>query len=348
MGNRIKIALISDNLTEIALKKIADIRIITPNNYKSILESKKWRADFLFVESAWRGYRNMWKYKIASFPFTPQKGILRKLYKKYYLSQGNKKLQEVVLSAKKSGIPTVFWNKEDGVHFNRFIESAKLFDHIFTVDENMIPKYKSMLPSTTTVNSLMFAVEPSLHNFTGFNFKYNMVNFVGSYSQHIHSRRREWQDMMFNAVTAVGLDLVIFDRNSDRKSEKYRFPRHSNRVVYPAVPYSKTAQIYNDYYISLNVNTIENSATMFSRRLVEIIACGGVAITNPSPAIEKYFADYCFVVNSIDETINILEYLKGGISNSDLKRVERGAKYILENHTWKNRLMEIVTILITK
>jgi len=175
MGNRIKIALISDNLTEIALKKIADIRIITPNNYKSILESKKWRADFLFVESAWRGYRNMWKYKIASFPFTPQKGILRKLYKKYYLSQGNKKLQEVVLSAKKSGIPTVFWNKEDGVHFNRFIESAKLFDHIFTVDENMIPKYKSMLPSTTTVNSLMFAVEPSLHNFTGFNFKYNMV-----------------------------------------------------------------------------------------------------------------------------------------------------------------------------
>jgi len=325
----LKIALIADELTNSSLKIEINIKYVTPLNYKIIF--KFWKPDFLFVESAWQGYKNKWKFKIASYPEYPKRN--------------NKRLQNVVAYAKKLGIPTVFWNKEDGIHFNRFIDSAKLFDYIFTVDENCIPRYKTLVDKNTIVNTLMFAVQSKFHYFDGFNFKYNSVNFVGSYSTHIHDRRRVWQDMMFESVSKLKLKLVIFDRNSKRKSSNYRYPKLQNLQVKSAVNYENTAKIYRDYLISLNVNTIEDSPTMFSRRLIEIIACGGIAITNPSPAVDNYFKDYCYIVHNKEELEVLLLKLMNGLSDNDYNKLEAGAEYIRINHTWTHRLKEISNII---
>lgn len=324
-----KIALIADELTSTCLSHEANIRCVMPLNYKLLL--RFWKPDFLFVESAWHGRRNAWKFKIAAYPDHPKRN--------------NKTLQKVVNYAKALGIPTVFWNKEDGVHFDRFIESAKLFDHIFTVDENCIPKYRTVVDDNVKVNTLTFAVSVKIHNFTGFDFKYNRANFVGSYGHHVHDRRRMWQDMIFGAASKTSLGLSVYDRNSSRKSANYRFPKLPCMDVKPAIKYAYTAQIYKDYLVSLNVNTIEDSATMFSRRLVEIIACGGIAVTNPSPAVERYFKDYCYVVHSQEEVEELFERLKNGPSDTDLERARAGAEYIAREHTWAHRLEEICSLV---
>lgn len=248
-------------------------------------------------------------------------------------------------NAKRFNIPTVFWNKEDGVHFDRFIESAKLFDHIFTVDANCIPRYREHVDSHVTVNSLMFAVQPKFHYFSGFHFKYSRANFVGSYSHHVHERRRIWQDMIFDAASVTGLGLSVYDRNSSRKSANYRVQVLPNMDVKPAVLYEQTAQIYKDYLVSLNVNTIEDSETMFSRRLIEIIACGGIAVTNPSPAVERYFKDFCHVVHDKEEAVELFNRLKFGHSSEDLERAKTGAEYVAREHTWGHRLQEICNVI---
>lgn len=324
-----KIALISDELTYASLQKETKIKAITPTNYKVIL--KAWKPDFLFVESAWHGYQNKWKYKIASYYYRPWRN--------------NRRLKELVTYAKEHHIPTVFWNKEDGVHFDRFIDSAKLFDHIFTVDKNCIPKYRAIVDKKVTVNTLMFAVQPSIHNFTGFHFKYNAANFLGSYSHHIHSKRRVWQDMMFKASSLADIPLTIFDRNSNRRSKKYRFPKLQNMEIKPAITYIETAQVYKDYLISLNVNTIEDSETMFSRRLIEIIACGGIAVTNNTKAVQKIFKDYCYVVENENEMVELFNRLKDGPSEEDLQRAKAGTEYVSREHTWAHRLQEISQVI---
>lgn len=324
-----KIAFIADELTGISLAYEANVCFVTPLNYKLIL--RFWKPDFLFVESAWHGRRNVWKFKIAAYPDHPKRT--------------NNALQKVVSYAKSLGIPTVFWNKEDGVHYERFIESAKLFDHIFTVDENCIPKYRARVDENVTVNTLMFAVQAQIHNFTGFNFKYNQANFVGSYSTHLHDRRRMWQDMIFQAASDTSLGLKVYDRNSARKSSTYRYPVFENMEIKPAVRYSDTAQIYKDYLVSLNVNTIEDSGTMFSRRLAEIIACGGIAVTNPSPAVDRYFKSYCHIVATEEEARALFERLKHGPSPEDLLRARDGADYIAREHTWTHRLKEICDVI---
>lgn len=325
-SDALRIALITDELTSECLSYEGRVANVTPLNYRWVL--RFWRPDFLFVESAWTGARNAWKYKIANYPDKPR--------------TSNDALKKVIAYARDRGIPCIFWNKEDGVHFNRFVKSAVLFDHVFTVDENCLEKYRSVLPAGAKVNVLTFPVQERMHNFNGFNFKSNSTNFVGSYSRHIHDRRRDWQHMMFQACVDTGMGITVYDRNSGRKSNNYRYPESFGIVVKPAVSHARTSQIYKDYLVSFNVNTVEDSASMYSRRLVEILACGGIAVTNASPSVERYFKDYCYAVSGIEETRDLLGRLKHGPAREDLDRAEAGARYVRAEHSWAKRL-ELVT-----
>lgn len=319
-----KLYLISDNLTCQSLL-LEDI---------DIQESWWWLRNknkpILFVESAWNGYQDKWKFQIAAYPDYPERN--------------NDKLVRLVEKAKSKGIPTVFWNKEDSVHFDRFIDSAKHFDHIFTVDANCVERYRAVVPASTTVDVGMFPIQPKIHHYQGFNFKYLEANFIGSYSKHIHDKRRNRQEMLFHAAKQAGLPVTIFDRNSERKSDNYRYPVDEFSLkVMPAVDYAQTADIYRQYLVSLNVNTIEDSPTMFSRRVVEILACGGILVTTPSMAVDRLFSEYCYVVQSADEATELLARLKHGPSLQDLERAKAGSDYVLSHFTWHQFLQKIQT-----
>lgn len=324
----LRIALVADELTGASLEHEARVLHVTPLNYRWVLKMR--RPDVLLVESAWHGARQSWKYRIAAYPDEPRRT--------------NRTLANMVAYARDLGIPTIFWNKEDGVHFERFIDSARLFDHIFTVDENCIPRYRAVVGPEVTVNTLLFAVQPATHSFSGFGFKHMRSNFVGSYSRHIHGGRRKWQDMFFGAAVETGLGVTAVDRNSGRKAAHYRYPQLPDLEVLPALAHAQTARIYKDYLVSLNVNTIEDSATMFSRRLVEILACGGIAVTNPSPAVAHYFEEYCHVVRTPEEAHALFGRLRHGPDAHDLERARAGAEFVLREHTWAHRLEEILAV----
>ncbi|MBN3823112.1 glycosyltransferase [Burkholderia sp. Ac-20384] len=323
------IALVADGLTSSSL--VFDGRIIPlgPRDYHWRLAFA--RPDYLLVESAWSGLRDKWKYRIAAYPDHPERN--------------NHALVRLVAAARDRGIPTVFWNKEDSVHFDRFVNSAKLFDHVFTVDANAVPRYKAVMGEHASVHTLMFAIQPRTHGFTGFDFKFRRANFVGSYSSEVHARRRTWQDTLFGAACRSGLGLTVVDRNSNRKAAHYRFPVLDGLDVRHALQHEQTAQMYRDYVVSLNVNTVEDSPTMFSRRLVEILGCGGIAVTTPALSVDTMFADFCHVVRSDEEAGELFARLCGGPSRDDLERARAGAAHVAQHHTWQHRLRQIEEVL---
>lgn len=323
----LKIALIADELTRSCLKPECKLLQITPLNYKLAL--KFWRPDLLFVESAWQGRRNAWKFKIAAYPDYPQRS--------------NAALRKVVDYARELDIPCVFWNKEDCIHFERFIDSAALFDFIFTVDVNCVERYRQRIDRDVVVTPLPFAIQPKIHHPGSEGYKYRRACFMGSYSRHIHTRRRQWQDMLFNAASEIG--LTVFDRNSDRKSINYRYPPLPGLEVRKAVSHEQTAQVYRDYMVCLNVNTMEDSPTMFSRRLIEIIGCGGLAVTTPALAVDTYFRDYCHVVACEGEARELFKALKEGWRPQEHAMTRAGADYVLRTHTWAHRLDTILDVV---
>jgi spore maturation protein CgeB len=324
----LKIALISDCLTSGSLSFNANVVLLTPfSRYYSL---KFHRFNFLLVESAWDGWRGKWKYGISSYPNHPWRN--------------NKKLQDLVCRAKDLGIPTVFWDKEGSVHFERFIDSASLFDIILTVDENCLPRYRERLRHNVKLDVMPFAIQPIFHHPSSNLPNIRRANFVGSYSHHIHDSRRLWQNTMFRSCQSLG--LTVYDRNSDRKATHYRYPPMPWMDIRPSVPNARTADIYREYAVSLNVNTVDNSPTMFSRRLIEIVACGGFAVTNPSTSVDRYFKDYVQVVHNEEECREVLNRVaRDGLSKIDRDRALAGAEYVLQNHTWAHRLKQIAEIV---
>lgn len=317
-----KIAIISDSLT------LSSLELCNVQLTSSFISRFLWNSqiDFLLVESAWQGYKNRWKYKIASYPDQPE--------------HTNKKLVRLVQTAKDKGIPTVFWNKEDSIHFDRFIDSAKHFDHIFTVDQNCVERYRAVVPPKTTVDVAMFPVQPRIHNYQGLNFQKYEANFMGSYN--LHDKRRQRQFMLFNAAKTAKLPINIFDRYSESTIKHYQYPKDEfDLIMHSSVEYQKTADIYRKYLVSLNVNTVEDSPTMFSRRVVEVLACGGILVSTPSLAMEKLFKDYCYLVYNEEEAVELFSRLKYGPTKRDLEMARAGADFVLNNFTWRQFLQKI-------
>lgn len=321
------VALIADELTRTCLRHECRVLDLTPDNGARVLARA--RPELLFVESAWQGWRNNWKFRIAAYPDHPERN--------------NRELAHLADTARALGIPTVFWNKEDDVHFDRFIASAKLFDAIFTVDASCVDRYRAVVGDGVHVGALPFAVQPAIHSFTGIDEAARRgASFVGSYSRHIHDARRERQDMLLEAAAGT-LGLTVYDRNSDRRGGHYRYPAFAGLKVHSKVSYARTAAVYKSHLASLNVNTIENSPTMFSRRLIEILACGGLAVSTPALAIENLFKDYCHVVEDAQAARELFARLaRDGYSARDREMMRAGAEHVLAHHTWAHRLETVL------
>ncbi len=324
----VKIALVSDILTRECLAPECELVDIPSRGFRRMLADA--RPDMLLVESAWHGIADSWRFRIASYPG--------------HLWRNTRRLRKLVACARDMGIPTVFWNKEDRVHFHRFIDVARLFDHVLTVDAGCVERYREVMGADASVGVLPFPVQPRIHHFKGFDFKHHTADFVGSYSHHIHDGRREWQDMAFGAALSTGLGLTVFDRNSNRASGIYRYPEQPGMVVRPAVSQAGTAQIYRDYLVSLNVNTVRDSQTMYSRRLVEILACGGIAVTSPAHSVDALFSDYCHVVGTGEEAAELFDRLKHGPDARDLERARAGAEHVAAHHSWRQGLERILSV----
>ena len=320
-----KVLFIGDELTQKSLNTLKkDIKFKYSCNTFSLRN-----INLIIVESCWRGYKDKWRYKIANYPDYP--------------GRNNVELRKLLELADKYNIPAVFWNKEDSAHFNRFIDSASLFKYVLTVDENCVERYQAILGNSVKVGVLPFAVQPKFHHPTDFPPHYNESLFVGSYSHHIHNARQQWQDMAFTAASPYGLTIV--DRNSDRKSDVYRYPDLPNMTIKPAVPYDQTGELFRQYSHCLNVNTVTDSPSMFSRRLIEIMACGRLAVTNPSLSVSTRFEGMCEVIDSKEQADELFAQLSKGYTKQQIEMMRYASDHVLQNYTYDQWIKHIVEFI---
>lgn len=329
---KLKVALVSDYFTADCLSAECSIRILNPRNYQEVIST--WKPDLLFVESVFHGLGGAWRYELAKQSRLIRLRTPRTIYK-------------LVQFAKDQGVPTVFWNKDDGAYFEHFIDVAKAFDYVFTTDSDCLPRYRARLGPDVPVNTLSMPYQPAFHHFTGFDFTRKEGCFTGSYYRRILSERRRFLDMIFGACEDAQMYLNAYDRNHDRLSRhiEFRFPRSTHLRVHGQVPHRETGRIYKEHVMCLNVNSVTDSDTMCSRRLLEILASGGIAVTNPGRAVDRYFRDYCHVVHSREQASELFARLRQGPTTQDCERAAAGAAYVRRFHTWEHRLQELADVV---
>jgi spore maturation protein CgeB len=286
------------------------------------------RIDFLFVESAWNGNSGSWQYQLtgASGP-----GV---------------ELVRLVEWCRGHGIPTVFWNKEDPPHYDDFLPTAKLFDHVFTSDSDRIPDYVRDL-GHDRVGTLPFAAQPAIHNPVrpGHGWHSRGVAFAGMYFAHKYPQRRGQMDMLLGAAMTEartgGAELEIFSRQLGG-DKKYQFPEPFDKHVVGSLSYAQMLTAYRAYKAFLNVNSVIESPSMCARRIFEITASGTPVVSTPSAAISRFFEDdEVLVAAAKPEAENLLRMLT---SNAEFNErvVHKAQRRIWGEHTYAHRAESIL------
>lgn len=267
---QMSVALVSDEFTHSSLQPECHIVLPHPDTWKTQLDSQ--RVDALLVESAWEGNDGSWRGKVG-----------------YYDDESFKDLRKMVEYCRKQGIPTIFWNKEDPVHFNRFRLTAKIFEHVFTTDAGTINDYFTHRGShNSTIGSLPFWAQARLHNpLPGRQPAKHTVAYGGTYYGDRYPERSRVLGTLLNAISPYG--ITIYDRQANREDSPYRFPEALRNHVQGGLSYPDMVQAYKAHPVHLNVNSVTESPTMYSRRVVELAASGTPVISGPGLGVDSVF-----------------------------------------------------------
>ncbi|RRW20048.1 FkbM family methyltransferase [Stutzerimonas stutzeri] len=312
---QLKIACIMDDFTYGSYQPEAQLQQLTPAGWQSELED--FQPELLFIESAWRGKDELWGSKVG---------------------HNASELQQIVRWCRSRGVPTMFWNKEDPVHFETFLTTAKQFDFVFTTDMDCIHRYKAAL-GHDQVYFLPFACQPSVHNPIELYERKDAFCFAGAYYARYPERTRDLGN--FVAKLPEFRPVEIYDRNYGKNDPNYQFPAEYQPFIVGTLPFSEIDRAYKGYRYAINLNSIKQSQTMFARRVYELLGCNTVTVSNYSRGVRLMFGDLVITTDSGEEMVRRLQALAGDEESSGKLRLAALRKVMLE-HTYEQRLNYIV------
>lgn len=307
----LKIAAIMDQFTLESYAPECKLLELTPDNWKEEVDSFK--PDMLFIESAWKGKDGLWYRKVDRY---------------------SKELEELTSYLRSKGVPIIFWNKEDPVYTDIFMLAASYADVVFTTDIDCIARYKAEL-GHDNVYHLHFAAQPIIHNPIEKYERKDQFCFAGAYYHKYKERSKVFDE--FAEVFCNGKGLVIYDRNYPNPLPEHAFPKKYNPYILGSLPSSEMDKAYKGYVYGINMNSIQQSQTMFARRVFEMLASGTITIGNFSRGVKNYFGDLTI---STDDKKTLALYLEHYCSDqvNFRKYALLGLRKVLSEDLYEDRL----------
>ena len=311
----VRAACILDDITERALRHEITVIPIDPERW---FEPFMDGVDLLLIESFWNGCGGRWE----SVAFD-------------YNVKEREMLRRIVRWCRKHGTPTVFWNKEDPVHFDEFIDLALEFDHIFTTDAGCLPRYQERGKEAQV---LMFAAQPAVHNPLEIcQERVDRICFAGSWIA-FHQQRNGDLERMVDAFTG---DVDIYDRNFGTMDRRYAFPPKFEKIIKGTLRGDDVLKAYKGYRFGLNVNTVKGSPSMVSRRTFELMACNTPVVSNDSLAMRTLFGD--LTISSDDPSILVREVASLRSDENAYRRLRlRALRGVMLKHTYRDRMAQVM------
>ncbi|WP_152969938.1 glycosyltransferase [Arthrobacter sp. Edens01] len=313
----LRVAGIMDEFSGTAFGKACELLRFSLADWESELE--RFKPDVLLVESAWKGNLGQWTDKVHRV--SPD-------------------LLSLIEWFKNAGLPTVFWNKEDPVHYGSFISTASLFDYVFTTDLDSVERYKSML-NHEHVYLMPFFCEPLLHSPVQVEKRLPAASFAGAYYARYPERQRDFDSIM-SGVASLG-DVAIFDRNFGSDDPAFSYPEKYRAMIKGGLPYADIDRSYKGYDFGINLNSVKESQTMFARRVFDLMLCNTHVVSNYSRGLRLMFGD--LVISSdnsgtIEKGVQRLVGETGSVRENPFAAYVRhlALRKVLTEHTTTSRL----------
>lgn len=303
-----KIGIISDLFLYKSFDGLADFRPIYLDNYAQNSD-----IDVLLLVSTWRGIDDK-----SWVGLSGKRHLKRRLF------------EEVLPFYRNRNIPIVFYSKEDPPNYERFLPFAQKADYIFTSAAEMIPSYERDCPDAKNVDVLPFGINPINHSPIGSQrgSVQRIVPFAGSWFTHKYKERGRWGTGILDAVMASeNYDLLIFDRNSHLDSAKYRFPNRYARALTSSIDHRSLLDVQRLVDVSVNLNSVQGSASMFANRAIELQAQGTYVLSNYNVGINSRYP-HVHISNGFTDTLTTLNSL----SENHIRQVQAtGIRSVFSN-----------------
>jgi FkbM family methyltransferase len=316
-----RIACIMDEFTFSSYAPECVLLQLTPTEWVSELEA--FSPDILFIESAWRGKDDLWGSKVGHNAL---------------------ELQGIVQYCKQNQIPTLFWNKEDPVHFETFLNTAQQFDYVFTTDIDCIHRYKGAL-GHDRVYLLPFATQPKVHNPIEKYERKDAFCFAGAYYVRYPDRTKDLGNFVMHLSEKKPFE--IYDRNYGKDDPNYMFPDEYKPFIVGTLAHYEIDKAYKGYNYAINLNSIKQSQTMFARRVFELLSSNTVTVSNFSRGVRLLFGDLVFTSDNSQELLKRLDK----VTSDDLihkKHRLAALRKVLKEHTYEDRLGYIVSKIVNR
>jgi spore maturation protein CgeB len=210
---------------------------------------------------------------------------------------------------------------------------AKVSDYNFISSTGQIPEFESEIGSE--VKYWQIGYNPKLYKPINKNFKYDCV-FVGNMSVKENypgtNERLECCNILRNkygsrfGLFGNGWPTNLRSRGSANQRE--------------------LSNIYSESICSISINHYNKIDHYFSDRLLMCMASGRPTVSLHFPKYESYFTHLSdlYVVNSISEIPNAVEYLKNNKEIADYIG-ESGSRKVYAEHTYHSRVKELLTMV---
>ncbi|WP_432457714.1 FkbM family methyltransferase [Cellulomonas iranensis] len=314
-GTRPRVAAIMDEFTRLSFAPEWDLTDLTPGAWEH--ELAECGPDLLFVESAWRGRDGSWHNMV---------------------DRAGDELRGIVAWCRERGVPTVFWNKEDPVHYATFLNAAGLFDHVFTTDIDRIEHYKAALRHDR-VWLLPFAVQPAAYHPIAGEDRRDAFLFAGAYYRRYPERTRDLESYMEHLPQLRPVD--IYDRNLGGTDEAYMFPDSYRGSIVGTLAPEEVPDAYRRYRYAINLNSVKQSQTMLARRIFELLASGTLTVSNDARAARVLFGDLVVTTDSGPEAVRRLREIEATGTSDDIRL---GAlRTVMRQHTYADRASYVLS-----
>jgi len=307
-SNKYNISGIFDVFTLASFKNYFKIIDFNINDNIDLFNEKLKNINFFFIETSW-------DFKGISLA-QPSGKIQKKNFEKYSIPLLNK----IKKMCKNNNIKIIIWNKEDPTNYKRFSYLIDYADYYFTSDINMIKKYYSDYKKS--IFNMGFFIDPLIHNPIKIHNLFDTC-FAGRVYP-MHKNRMDDSNKILRTCIKNQLDLIIFDRIYDiTREDSFLFYNEFKKYVYGKLTYYQVLNIYKYFKIIINLNTVQDSDTMFARRIYEVIGFKKNIISNYSKGV-KFFFKNIFIFNDNEEELNkYLTFIKNNtVINEYNKHIE--------------------------
>ena len=136
-----------------------------------------------------------------------------------------------------------------------------------------------------------------------------------------------------------GLD--IYDRNYGQCQPEYQFPDQFQPYIKGRLGTKEVGAAYKCYGYGINMNSVQQSQTMFSRRAFEMLASNMIVVGNYSRGMKNYFGNLTICT---DDSDTMKQQLHRYCETEEQRHKYRllGLRKVLRSHLYEDRLAFIV------